>query len=61
MIIELCICLTEKVIAVQQTLVNCNIKVCEERHVPILLGAYGASMSAVDQRILKVSKMLDFL
>lgn len=46
--------LKEKVIAVQQTLVNCNIKVCEERHVPILLGAYGASMSAVDQRILKL-------
>nr|XP_045624958.1 nucleolar pre-ribosomal-associated protein 1-like [Procambarus clarkii] len=46
--------LKEQVIALQQTLVDCEEKVCREHHVPILLGAYGASMSAVDQRILKL-------
>lgn len=38
----------------QQTLVDFEPTVCQESHVPILLGAYGASMSALDQRILKV-------
>ncbi|XP_050733231.1 nucleolar pre-ribosomal-associated protein 1-like [Eriocheir sinensis] len=46
--------LKEQVIALQQTLVDCEPSVCQESHVPILLGAYGASMSTLDQRILKM-------
>ncbi|KAG7175228.1 nucleolar pre-ribosomal-associated protein 1-like [Homarus americanus] len=46
--------LKEEVVALQQTLVDCEETVCQENHIPILLGAYGASMSAVDQRILKL-------
>lgn len=46
--------LKEQVIALQQTLVECEECVCREYHIPILLGAYEASMSAVDQRILKL-------
>lgn len=46
--------LKEKVVSLQQTLVDCEETVCQESHVPILLGAYGASMSVLDQRILKL-------
>ncbi|XP_045111061.1 nucleolar pre-ribosomal-associated protein 1-like [Portunus trituberculatus] len=46
--------LKEKVVLLQQTLVDCEESVCQENHVPILLGAYGASMSLLDQRILKL-------
>lgn len=41
--------------ALQQILVDYSKHVCKESHVPVLLGAYGASMSGSDQRILKVS------
>ncbi|XP_071537756.1 nucleolar pre-ribosomal-associated protein 1 [Panulirus ornatus] len=46
--------LKEEVITLQQILVDCEPKVCQESHVPILLRAYGASMSTLDQRILKL-------
>ncbi|XP_076033251.1 nucleolar pre-ribosomal-associated protein 1 [Oratosquilla oratoria] len=42
------------VVDLQQTLVDCEASVCQEKHVPILLGAYGGTMSTVDQRILKL-------
>lgn len=45
---------TEKVVTLLQTLVDCEETVCQESHVPVLLGAYGASMSTLDQLILKV-------
>ncbi|KAK7066072.1 hypothetical protein SK128_008500, partial [Halocaridina rubra] len=46
--------LKENVVALQQTIVHLESNVCLEEHVPIFLSAYGASMSAADQRILKL-------
>ncbi|KAK3893462.1 hypothetical protein Pcinc_002725 [Petrolisthes cinctipes] len=44
--------LKEAVVELQQALVDCQTEVCQESHVPIFLGAYTASMSTLDQRIL---------
>ncbi|KAK4315095.1 hypothetical protein Pmani_013657 [Petrolisthes manimaculis] len=44
--------LKEAIVELQQALVDCQTEVCQESHVPIFLGAYTASMSTLDQRIL---------
>ncbi|KAB7499104.1 Nucleolar pre-ribosomal-associated protein 1 [Armadillidium nasatum] len=46
--------LKEQIALLQLTIVQLHSDVCEERHVPILLGAYGASRSLCDQYILKI-------
>ncbi|XP_068201084.1 nucleolar pre-ribosomal-associated protein 1 [Palaemon carinicauda] len=46
--------LKESVVDLQQTIVNCDRSICMENHIPVLLGAYEASMSAVDQKILRL-------
>ncbi|XP_064116837.1 nucleolar pre-ribosomal-associated protein 1-like [Macrobrachium nipponense] len=46
--------LKESIVELQQTIIDHNKSICLEEHVPVLLGAYGASMSAVDQKILRL-------
>ena len=53
--------ITEQVVSLQLALVEADPTVCEEKHVPLLLGAYGASYSKADQIILKVSVYFIFI